>query len=50
VRQIPVGDEILIRILGLKLKPILKKNGLQFSGALRLTVSEMAQDRLEKYL
>jgi hypothetical protein len=28
VGQTPVGDEILINILGLKLKPILKKNGL----------------------
>jgi hypothetical protein len=28
VGQHPVGDEILINILGLKLKPVLKKNGL----------------------
>jgi len=28
VGQNPVGDEILINIIGLKLKPILKRNGL----------------------
>ena len=49
--QIPVREEILINILGLKLKPILKRMGFCFSPyALRLTVSEMAQNRLEECL